>query len=221
MMAAHDLRSPLSVIAGYAELIETNEDNLSEDSVLLLQRICNNSRRLMEMVENILSLGSLEAKQTPLNLSLVAIESLVENVLERVEPLVEAKNIHLEIAITPPHKTYRVDAFKLEQVFQNLLTNAVKFSDPNTQVKLTAWEQDDQLHFKVQDQGMGMTETQCQNAFTRFTRFAGNRISGSGLGLAIVKALVELHGGEVTVASEKNKGSCFAFWVQIDPADTE
>ena len=120
----------------------------------------------------------------------------------------------------PEDRTYNLDHIKIEQVLQNLMANALRFSRPESTVQIRAAECPEGLVFSVCDAGQGLTSEQTKHVFEKFARFSPTAQEGSGLGLAIAKSLVQLHGGRIWVESEVGKGARFTFTIapQPDPA---
>ncbi len=206
----HEMRSPLMAIQGSSEMM--GRYNLNEDKRRQMAAMINSeSKRLARMIQTFLDVERLTDNQMELKREPVAMETLVRACLERVRPLSERKNITLTVA-GPLEGQVSGDRELLEYAVYNLLTNAVKYSPPETDVIISARRDSGFLRLSVKDQGMGMDAGELKRIFTRFYRTSRAEASGeagTGIGLSIVDQIVKLHGGRVEVTSAPGKGSIF------------
>jgi signal transduction histidine kinase len=213
MIAAHDIRAPLSVILGYTDILLESEPAISANGQSILTRIHAAANRLLSMVNNLLNLAAVEEGKVQLTLAPVRMSSVIADVLESLGGMLDEQQVRCNSEILGPDGEFMIDRGRLEQVLQNLLTNAVKFNRKGGTVHISAATAGDRLHFSVRDSGKGFTPDQAQRAFTKFSRFSAGDSPGSGLGLAIAKAFVQLHGGEIWLESHAGDGTTFHFTI--------
>ncbi|MEM2925373.1 MAG: PAS domain S-box protein [Methanocellales archaeon] len=207
-MAAHELRTPLQPIIGYIDLLK---DKINDPKLLsYLETMQRNAMRLRKLVDRLLELSKLDAGLVELELSQVNLNRLIRNLIDNYAPT--GREFCLEI---PENLVIKVDEYKLYQILDNLISNAVRYS--NAEVKICVEERSDDYLFKVIDRGIGVSKEDQKRIFERFYLVNGDKLSRPvqrcGLGLAIVKSYVELHGGKIWVESEVGKGSTFYFTI--------
>jgi signal transduction histidine kinase len=212
---SHELRTPLTSIRGSLGLIEGGVlGEISPEVKEYLSIARGNCDRLIDLINDILDLRRIDAKQIELKLAPVDPQTLVHESVDKVKPIAEAKGISLELDCQSK-QLVNVDTGRIVQALTNLLSNAVKFSPPGTLVKVTAGDAKDKMvRFAVQDQAAGIPARQIKKLFGKFQQLDSSdtrTVGGTGLGLAICKSLVELHGGRVNVDSEVGRGSTFWF----------
>jgi two-component system phosphate regulon sensor histidine kinase PhoR len=210
---SHELRTPLSLIKGYTEtLLEGAKDN-PQVSARFLQSIDRNAERLKLLIEDLLTISALESGRVRLDLRPVLLPALVEKVLNDFRRRAGGKGIKL--VDESPALTVRADAGRLEQVFFNLVDNAIKYGKPEGQVTVGARIVDgEQIEAFVRDDGPGIPPAAIERVFERFYRVDKARSreqGGTGLGLSIVKHIVQSHGGRVWVESSLGQGATFFF----------
>jgi len=210
---SHELRTPLSLIKGYVEtLLDGARDN-PEVAERFLKIIERNANRLDLLIQDLLTISALESGRMKLDWQPVKLRALVEKVFLHLQTKAESKHVRLVNAL--PELIATADANRLDQVFTNLVDNAIKYGRAAGTVtvggeKLAAG----QLEIFVRDDGPGIPAAALDRVFERFYRVDKARSrdqGGTGLGLAIVKHIVHAHGGEVRVESELGKGATFFF----------
>jgi two-component system phosphate regulon sensor histidine kinase PhoR len=214
---SHELRTPLAALKSVVETLA--EGALHDESVAyeFLRRADNEVDRLVQMVEELLELSSIESGQQPLALHDTNITPLLSEAAERLRPQVERAEISLNLDLAPDLGRLRIDPARIERAVLNLLHNAIKFTPPGGNVTLTAQRNDAGLIVTVRDTGAGIAASDLPRIFERFYKADQSRASGgTGLGLALVKHAVEAHGGSVRVESEEGHGSCFSFTIPSD-----
>lgn len=226
-MASHDLRNPLSAIMSLSEIMLDEKDqdyqNLSEEQKEFLKQIHRSSQFMLSIVEDMLDISKIESGKINLDPDLIDLEKLVKHSVSLNRRLAEKKEIYLEM-IEPTQKIeITADAQKLEQVLNNLVTNAIKYSHSGTQITVQIQKNDDSsIILSVEDEGQGIPEEEQDNLFKPFgktsTKATGGETS-TGLGLAITRRIVEAHGGEIWVESEVGKGSTFYVKLPTDVDD--
>jgi len=209
---SHELRTPLTSIKGYADnLLDGVVGELDERQRRYIERISQNSERLVKMINDLLSLSRIEAGRiefNPVNLSLY---SLMEEMVFEFTNIAEKKGVSLSFDC-PPDLTIFADGDKLREIIINLVDNAIKFTPSGGKVTLQAEEREKYVDISVEDTGAGIPPESLDEIFDRFHQVQMREkvnSEGIGIGLAIVKSLVELHGGNVIVRSEPGKGSRF------------
>ncbi|MGE3757181.1 MAG: sensor histidine kinase [Pseudobdellovibrionaceae bacterium] len=209
--ASHELRTPLTSIKGYLETLKDDFKAGKADSAeKFLGIISRNVDRLMELVDDLLTISTLEATGG-IRPELITVETLTKQALSQVEPLRSEKNQTLEV-LDHVGELY-ADGSKVEQVLINLVSNAIKYVQPNGKIRVE-WERNDagDAILRVIDDGPGIPEEHLDRLFERFYRIDKGRsrdAGGTGLGLSIVKHIMQSHGGTAMVRSEVGEGSEF------------
>ncbi len=212
---SHELRSPLHVIVGYADMLLEDPDM---DPRHAAERIRKSTLELLQLVENTMNVTRLDARKVTLHAETFAVGDLVAELAEAVGALPEGKHgvpVHWEVgpALGPVH----FDRLKLKEIVQNLITNALKFT-PEGSVRVHIAQQGEQLRITVRDTGVGIpAEAQARifEMFERVEQGTGTRPPGAGLGLYIVRSLVTLMHGEIAVTSQPGHGTCFTVHLPV------
>lgn len=210
-MVSHDLRGPLNSISVFLELLE--KGNLFEVSDVRQRaaRANANARNLVRLVSDLLDIEKIESGNITLSRGPVEVWDLVEEVLEALAPVAEAKNLQLYNECS--EAIVFCDKERIRQVLTNLVSNAIKFSDAAKCIFVTCLKRDELVEVSVKDEGCGVSPSEQSELFKRFAQGqAGKNLSqGCGLGLAICRTLVEQHGGQVGLESDGRTGSRFWF----------
>jgi two-component system phosphate regulon sensor histidine kinase PhoR len=207
---SHELRTPLSILRGYIETLLDNPKTSREELSRILQVMERHSKRLGLLVDDLLSLARLESSNSKVELSQVRVRELFNNVTRDWNEKLAAKNLKVIVDLPPDLQTIPADETRLQEVFYNLLENAVKYSRENGQIRLQAAERGPEIVLSVSDDGIGISKDQLPRIFERFYRADKARsreLGGTGLGLAIVKHIAQLHGGRVEAESELGRGT--------------
>jgi PAS domain S-box-containing protein len=206
--ASHELRTPLTMIQGFAELLKTRD--LATDQVRgAADQIHRSAERLSRLIDDLLSVSRIEAGR--LEVRAVPVE-LAPIINEAVAPFAEGRPIRVDLNGDAP--VVVADPDLVHRILTNLLSNAVKYSPPETSVAVEAHQSGDAIEVAVRDHGVGMTEEERTQLFSKFFRADRQEVreaGGTGLGLFITKNLVEMQGGEMRVESEPGHGSTFTF----------
>jgi signal transduction histidine kinase len=221
LTASHELRSPLTSVQGFAELLMLERDKLSPKQAETVEIILDNTRHLVRLLNDLLDLarsdaGRLTIKPTPTDLA-----PLIEDATRTMLSQTEGKGQSLTQTLEPGLPQVSVDRDRIRQVLVNLLTNAHEYCPRGASIQVTASSLGDEVQLSVSDDGPGMAADQLEHIFERFTRGdAGltQHVGGTGLGLAISKSLVELHGGAIEAASTLGQGSVFCVRLPALPA---
>jgi PAS domain S-box-containing protein len=206
---SHDLRSPLTSILGYTELIERTGP-LNENQTEFLHRLQGSIQHITTLVNDLLDLGRLEAGFDTRR-EIVQLENILKFSLDMFDAQVRKKNIVLTKEIGSAMKGIRANPIRIRQMMDNLIGNAIKYTPDEGLVQVSMTMQDNQIILKVQDNGPGIPVEEQSHVFEKFYRAtnAPDGVEGSGLGLAIVKSIVDSHQGRVWVESNAEKGSSF------------
>jgi signal transduction histidine kinase len=216
-IAAHDLKTPLTLISAWAELAK-----ISKQDPQSVDKMCDEIKRAAEklniMVNDLLEKARKEAGNVQLRLNKVEFSKLVEQVVKTNEVLAKNKNITLETNVRD-YPVINGDKDRLIEIVDNLINNAIKYSPPGKRISTSIHEQDKFAVLVVTDEGQGLNEEDKKNIFQRFARLSSIPTGGessTGLGLSIVRSLVEAHNGEVTAESKgKNEGSTFIVKIPV------
>ncbi|MGG3307168.1 two-component system histidine kinase PnpS [Paenibacillus sp. 2KB_20] len=220
---SHELKTPLAAVKGFAETLLGGGVTDEKTSRSFLQIIYDESERLNRLIGDILELSKIESKRIQMDYSPIHLSAFFDTISEMMRTVAEKKRISLELDI-PEELFMEGDEDKLRQIFMNLLSNAISYTQEGGRVKLTALEKhshgnaEDIVEFIVKDSGIGIPKKDLPRIFERFYRVDKARSRGSGgtgLGLSIVKHLVDLHHGTIKVESELGIGSSFIIELPI------
>jgi PAS domain S-box-containing protein len=214
---SHDLRSPLTLMRGYATMLEM-VGNLNDQQTSYVRKIITSVETMSRLVNNLLDLGRIEAG-IDLQLEIIPVNDIAERVVGALQLQANQKQIGLSYEM-PPQTVPLVEADQalLQQALYNLVENGVKYTDSNGKVTLRISVMNDQMTFEVEDTGIGIAPVDIPRLFEKFYRVPqreSRKQTGSGLGLAIVKSIAERHGGNVHVESHLGKGSTFALSIPL------
>jgi signal transduction histidine kinase len=215
---SHELRTPLNAILGYTELIlDKIYGDVPEKIEEVLERLGQNGRHLLSLINDVLDLSKIEAGHLTLSLNDYSMQDLVQTVTTAVESLAAEKNLELKTEVPSDLVTGKGDEQRIAQVFLNLVGNAIKFTDEG-QVSIEVTTSNSSFLISVSDTGPGLSEDDQQGVFEEFHQVDGSSTrekGGTGLGLSIAKRIVEMHGGSIWVESTLGKGSIFWFTLPI------
>ena len=226
---SHELRTPLNSIIGFAEVLQEtlagNESPQAEKQSRYAANIILSSRRLLELINDLLDLAKIEAGRAELRLATVSIKDTAEGLANLIRPQAEKRGVSLKIKVQPNLPPAETDAGKLQQILFNFLSNAIKFSPEEGTVTLQA-ELDDQqsgrgvasLRLSVKDEGMGIAPEDHERVFEKFSQVdasATREYGGTGLGLTISKELAQLLGGIIELHSSVGEGAMFTLVIPL------
>lgn len=214
-IAAHDLRSPLGVILTYSEFLETEAaDVLDPEQRSFVLAIRTTTQFMLRLLDDLLDVSQIEAGQLNLDLQSFDLVALLRHNLALNRVLAGRKQIAIRFKTEFPTHHILADASKIEQILNNLIGNAIKFSSPGSPVDVQFNADSDNVSITVGDQGPGIPPADLPKLFKPFSRTSVRPTAGeksTGLGLAIVRRIVEGHGGRIWVESEVGRGSRFIF----------
>ncbi len=211
---SHDIRTPLTRITGAAEILKSR---LKDDyNIELALQIHDNSTWLTNLVENILSLTKIQEGRLKINKQLEAVEEIISEAVKHAANRIQNNNIKIlipdEVIFAP------MDGKLIEQVLVNLINNAISHSNPDSEIMISAYTDDNKVWFEVRDNGTGINEADLPHLFDMFyvgTYPHTNNKHGMGLGLAICKAIVNYHGGEIYAENNPDGGATFKFYLNM------
>jgi two-component system phosphate regulon sensor histidine kinase PhoR len=209
LAASHELKTPLTTLKGLSELLldfDLSEAQRRE----LIQDLHGQADRMERLIGDILAVSRIDSGRISVDFSRVDVASVVEHVCEEVRPMLKGRILKCRAPEDLP--AVMGEARKVHQILVNLLTNAIKYSEPGTQINLNARADQSAVRFEVSDQGVGIRKEHMPRLFEKFYRAddpAVRRTSGTGLGLYIVRSLVTMLGGQVHVRSRHGKGTVF------------
>jgi signal transduction histidine kinase len=218
LTTSHELRSPLTSVQGFAELLMLERDSLTPKQVETVEIILDNCRHLVRLLNDLLDLARSDAGRLAITPRPSEVGALVDDAVRTMRAQTEKSSQALSQRIEPGLPLIDVEPDRIRQILVNLLTNAHEYSPDGASIEVTARVVDADVEIAVTDDGPGIPENQLEHVFERFTRGdAGltQRVGGTGLGLAISKSLVELHGGTIAVDSTPGVGSTFSFRLPV------
>lgn len=208
---SHEFRTPLTLVLGQIENV-LNSD-ISPNQKSKLQVANQNAEKLLSLINQLLDLAKIETGSIKLNMEAVDLIPFLKNIFHSFESLAESKNITFQFETECKEVETEFDPEKMERLFYNLLSNALKFTEKNGTVKLSVkLENQSKVEIKVADSGIGIPASQLPFIFDRFFQAdnsVARKLEGTGIGLALAKELVELHRGEITATSTEQKGTEF------------
>lgn len=233
-MASHELRTPLVAIQGYVDLLLTRRSgDLTTEQVRMLEGISASSKRLNNIVSELLDVAKIEKEFLITERSSVDIAKVLDDVVKNLEGPVRRRKQHLKVDVPTNLPSLQGDRIRLTQVFSNLLGNAIKYSPDGGDISITA-RSDDRSHIRitVRDNGVGIEKDEIERIFSRLYEVQSSEAhgtgefdfmaSGAGLGLYIVRGIVEAHGGKVWADSDgKGKGSAFHVLLPVNLIEPE
>ncbi len=221
LTASHELRSPLTSVQGFAELLMLDRDSLSPQQAETVEIILDNCRHLVRLLNDLLDLARSDVGRLAIQPQPTEVAPLIEDVVRTMRAQTEAGNQSLREDLPPGLPLINVEPDRIRQILVNLLTNAHEYSPEGASIAVAARADGAEVEISVSDNGQGIPEDQLGRIFDRFTRGdAGltQRVGGTGLGLAISKSLAEVHGGSITAESTVGVGSSFRLRLPIAPA---
>lgn len=218
-MLVHELRAPISVVRGAADLLIKSTDSLDSEQIhTLLNQIKVSSSHLLKMVGDILDVSKMHGKSFQINKSYASLNDVLKEQCGYFEPLAKVKNIALACPDAENLISFSFDPERVKQVIENLISNAIKFSSAKGKILVTAKKDDGFARIEVSDNGIGIPDKDKPLLFHRFFQASNQTIGGekgTGLGLVIAKGVVEAHGGKIWMEDNKPKGSRFIFTLPL------
>ncbi|OIU71735.1 sensor histidine kinase [Rossellomorea aquimaris] len=209
---SHDFQSPLMNIQGYADLLKAGVTK--EESEQYLGIIDDESKRLSHVTKQLLIITSLDQKAYPMKISKVQVDDQIKQAIRRYQWLIEEKELEVSYNLAPC--TFKYDAELMSNVWDNFMTNAIKYSGQGDSIWIGLEEKEENLVITFKDTGIGMTQNEMDQIFDRFYRVdAAREKGGTGLGLSIVKQIIDLHQGKINVKSKAGEGTIFTITLPV------
>ncbi|SFD51094.1 two-component system, OmpR family, sensor histidine kinase ResE [Lentibacillus persicus] len=218
---SHELRTPISMLQGYSEAIIDDVAESKKEKNELAQIIHEESFRMGRLVNELLDLARMEAGHTQLDKETINAETYIERIIKKFKGIAEDNGVRLIPETKLPVSNITIDADRIEQVFTNLIDNAIRHTKENGFVKVVAETTPDELYISIEDNGSGIPEEDIPFVFERFYKADKSRVKngkkkGTGLGLAIAKNIVEAHEGVITVKSKTDEGTMFEVRIPLN-----
>ena len=211
-LASHQLRTPLSAMKWYGEMVLQGNDPLTEKQRRHVEKIYSGNQRMIDLVDMLLSASRLELGSLHIDIENVDPVEIVKGLLDEVSKPIEEKNLHIIENYSGDNKNFYSDRKLIHMILQNLITNAVKYTEVEGEVRIVLAFTNDNLTIEIADNGIGIPPEQQDKMFTKMFRADNARhkeTDGNGLGLYIVKEAVQALGGEIGFTSELNHGTIF------------
>jgi signal transduction histidine kinase len=209
----HEMKSPLVAINQALELLEHSVgSNITKDQKRLLTILFGNSETLANLITNILHSATYDAGSMRLDLQEENIIKLFTNTIMKMAPTVKDKNIQVNLNFSSEKIVCEIDKDRMEEVFYNLVSNAIKFSPVDSMLQVTMVERDSTVYFRLKDEGIGIPSQEIPYIFEKMYRASNSTkisVKGTGLGLYITSQIIQAHGGKIKVRSKVNEGSEF------------
>lgn len=209
---SHELKSPLNAVEGYLKMMQDKQFGDSvEDYDKMIGRSLARLKGMRNLIMDLLDLTKIESGKKQRNLREIDLAEVAQMAIDTLEPMAIQKSVAVKLH-TEGNTQVLADADEMEIVFNNLVSNAVKYNREDGQVDVTIMDQQSQLRIEVKDTGIGMSQEDCENIFQDFVRIKSNKtkdITGSGLGLSITKKMIDQYNGSIEVESIPDKGSTF------------
>jgi two-component system phosphate regulon sensor histidine kinase PhoR len=209
-LVSHELRTPLTSIVGYVQLLEEDEQ-IPAHAADQLRVVHRNAERLRRLIGDLLDTAQRDGSPMPITRSAADLAAIVVESVEAARPVADNAGIELVLS-APAQLPMSIDAQRIAQVVDNLVSNAIKYTEPGGRVTVQLGTDAQWVELQVADTGIGIAPDDCERLFTRFFRTddaARRAVAGAGLGLSITKDIVESHGGRVDVTSTVGQGSIF------------
>ena len=227
---SHDIRTPMNAIVGLTTITEKNLDDrdaVSEN----LRKISLASNHLLTLINDILDISKVESGKLNLSPQTFSIVETVENLVNMSQPMIKEKNLHFDFRTNRMEKEYLyADQLRLNQIYINILSNAIKYTEPGGRVSVDLREEESEkdgcvrLIYRVSDTGIGMSPEFMEKMYQPFSRQTDSRVNsiqGTGLGLAITRQMVELMNGTIECESEVGKGTTFTITLDVPIAEKQ
>jgi two-component system, OmpR family, phosphate regulon sensor histidine kinase PhoR len=209
---AHDLRNPISAIAGFADLV-LRFGELNEQQAKYLLRIKQTSTKLHDMVKSLVDLAWIEAGM-PLAHVPIRLDELIQKAVKELSDTAQKHKIGIAISLQKPLPVVMGDPVRLQLVIHNILHNAIIYSKPEGNIVIHGWGDENEIYCSIADRGIGIVDTELELVFDRMYRSRDERVTeihGGGIGLTVAKTIIKRHGGDLWASSNLDEGSTFTF----------
>jgi len=214
----HELRAPLTTIRGTTDMI-VNESKITEEmKKKLLLTMKEDSEHMLKLVGDILDVAKIEAGKFQIEPTLGKLQEEVQKAVDKFTGQAKEKGVSLSAQIDPNTPEVSFDVIRIEQVLNNLISNAIKYTDKGA-ITVTVRPEANKVVVEIADTGAGLSKEEVKGLFSKFKQFGKGKtgkVKGTGLGLVIAKGIIESHSGKIEASSEgTNKGSVFKFWLPL------
>ncbi|MBS3102472.1 GAF domain-containing protein [Candidatus Woesearchaeota archaeon] len=214
---SHELRTPITSIQGYVSLIHDGDaGTINEEQKEFLGIVKSESQRLTRLISDLLDISKIEEGRMQLIFDDFDLLDFLNNYKKEIQNMALSKDIKIHISMPLKLPIIKADSDKIKQIFNNLIGNAIKFSDKNTTLEIVVKENSNNIQIEITDQGIGIAKKYLKKIFEKFQQVDNKmtrKVGGTGLGLAIIKHLIEAHGGHIRVKSKLGEGSTFSFTI--------
>lgn len=220
---SHELKTPLNIIYGAAQMIEITTKNYNGNLPNYVNSIKNNCLRLTKYINHILDLTAIESGEYKMNIERINLVEVVEYVVQKIAPKIKEMRLNILFDINVEEKYVSIDSELFGKAMLNIVSNAVKFSRPEGTISVELTDHKTDIEIKIKDDGIGIDTKYLEKIFNRFgqvDKSLSRSSEGSGIGLKLAKAIIELHGGKVSVESKLNEGSTFSVRIPLNNKDT-
>lgn len=204
---AHDLKTPLTSVMGYLQLLQDEPDLQEETRQHYIRVVSRKAERLEELINEFFEITRYNLTHIILEKSEINLSRMLEQVIFEFQPMLLEKDLRCEVSI-PKDYMFVCDSDRMQRVFDNLLRNALNYSFTSTVIKITLTDREKEIELRFENEGNTIPPEKLQRIFEQFFRLdssRGTKTGGSGIGLAIAREIIELHGGEITAFSEDNR----------------
>jgi signal transduction histidine kinase/HAMP domain-containing protein len=215
---SHEFKTPLtSIMIGTSLILDENVGPLNESQQEIIETIKEDGDKLNSLVNNLLNLAKLEYSQSIFNISPCSVSEIIRTSVVSFQEQANMKNISLHYEINEGLPKINADAEKIIWVLNNLISNALKYTESNGEILVLAFAEDNEVCISVSDTGSGIPKEYTEKIFDRFVQVRGENsdVKGTGLGLAIAREIVQAHGGEIWCQSKKGNGATFTFTLPV------
>jgi signal transduction histidine kinase len=216
-LMSHDLKTPIAKVQALTERLTREARSLTGEQREILAAIQRSNDELSQYILSILNFQRIESQELKLNRKNHDINQVIEDVLQRLQPLAHDRGVTVQLELEPMFPV-EFDETLIRQVLNNLVDNSIKYNKPGTRVLVSSHDRGDYVEVCVEDDGVGIEKEQMQRLFKKFSRAekgTSERVKGTGLGLYLAKYFIELHGGEIGAESEVGRGTKFRFRLPI------
>ncbi len=215
-IASHELKTPLTTLKGYTQVLQENLTKRYQENMKFTSTIDNQLNKLNSLINELLDITKIQSGKLRINKERVSITDLIRESIEEIIPFVDSHKINFRP--TPVEVFLEADRFRIEQVITNFLTNAIKYSEPGTDINVFIELLGGKVRVAVEDFGVGITKENREKIFEKFFQsevYNPESVEGLGLGLYISSEIIKNHGGEIGVKSQLGKGSTFFFTLPL------